>query len=256
MEAEKSKQKHVSDGSSKHGEPKLRKTIEEKIGKTFETYLLEHLPTCSSEHFGVQPQKQTGYSYINIPIVSGVLSSEKIFSFAQIAEEFGNGELRLTPFQNIILSNIPNKSVNQALKSLEKQSYPATNPYLKWTTIACAGNFCGKTVDHPKKRAAETIDYLEKRFGEKLKKVKLSIGFSGCPNGCGRHLIADVGLQGTAVASEGKSMPVYNMYVRENKTVSPLLGKLTQKGIKAEDVKFVLASYVENELKNKKTSHN
>ena len=64
------------------GTEKLRKTIEEKTGKLLETYPLEHLPTCRGEHVGVQRQKQEDYSYINIPIVSGVLSSEKILDCA------------------------------------------------------------------------------------------------------------------------------------------------------------------------------
>ena len=60
------------------GTKKLRKTIEEKMGKTLETYSPWHLPACMGEHVGVQPQKQQSYSYINVPIVSGILSSEKI----------------------------------------------------------------------------------------------------------------------------------------------------------------------------------
>ena len=56
------------------GTDKLRETLEEKMGKRLETHVLEHLPTCKGEHIGVQPQKQEGYSYINVPIVSGVLS--------------------------------------------------------------------------------------------------------------------------------------------------------------------------------------
>ncbi len=232
------------------GTEKLRKTLEEKMGKTLETFSLEHLPTCKGEHVGVQPQKQEGYSYINIPIVSGVLSSEKMLKIAQVAEEFGNAELRLTPFQNIILTNIPDKSVNRVLKSLAETGYPVTNAYFQWTTIACAGNFCGKTLDHPKNRAKETVAYLNKRFEGNSKKAKVCVSFSGCPNGCARHLIADMGLQGTAVNCEGKSLPGYNIYIRENTGLTPSLGKLIQRGIRAEQVKFALANLIDAYLKN------
>ncbi len=229
------------------GTEKLRKKIEEKMGKSLQSSELKHLPNCKKEHTGVQPQKKLGYSFINVPIVSGVLSSEKMQKLADIAEKFGDGELRLTPYQNIIIANIPNGSVDKALKRLQENGYPSANPYVKWTTIACAGNFCGKTIDHPKNRAKETMDYLEERFGDNLRKAELQISFSGCPNGCARHLTADVGLQGTALPFGGKNIPGYNLFIRES-TGTPALSRIVQRGINGEHVKFALANLIETYL--------
>lgn len=228
------------------GTEKLRKAIEEKLGRPLEAYQLGYLPACRGEHIGVQPQKQAGYSYVNVPIMGGVLSSDRMLKIAQIAKEYGNGDLRLTAFQNILLVNIPNESISSVLKRLEEIGYPTVSAPLKWTTVACAGSFCGKTIDHPKNRAAETEAYLEDCFGEELKDAKLHISFSGCPNGCARHLIADVGLQGMQLASEGKPTPGYNLYIG----TSGSLGKLIQCGIRAEQVKFVLANLVGAYLKD------
>jgi len=227
------------------GVEKLRKTLEEKMAKTLQPYTNANLEYFKAEHEGVQPQKQKGYSFINIPISSGILDSEKMERIAKISEKFGNGDLRLTPYQNIILAGIPDYSVDKATKALEEIGYQLESPYLRWTTIACAGNFCGKTIDHPKNRAKESMDYLEKNFGDSLKKVNLQISFSGCPNGCARHLIADVGLQGTALNIEGRNVPAYNIYLREPPKKSPTLGKLIQRGINAERVKLTLANLVE-----------
>lgn len=136
------------------------------------------------------------------------------------------------------------------MKSLEENGCPATNPYLKWTTIACAGNFCGKNIDRPKNRAKEAIDFLEACFGDNLKNAKLRISFSGCPNGCARHLIADIGLQGMALVSEGKSTPGYNLYIRGDNGSTANLAKLIQRGIAAERVKFALANLIGAYLRN------
>ena len=89
------------------------------------------------------------------------------------------------------------------------------------------------------------MDYLEERFGDSLKKVKLQISFSGCPNGCARHLIADVGLQCTALNIEGRNVPAYNIYLREHPKESPTLGKLIQRGVNAEKLKLSLANLIE-----------
>ena len=238
------------------GTEKLRKAVEEKMGKTLEKYLLDYLPTCKGEHVGVQAQKQKGNSYINVPLVSGVLSSEKMLKIARISKEYGSGDLRLTPFQNIILTNIPNESVDLALKSLSDAGYPVAGMYLHWTTIAYAGNFCGKTLSHPKNLAKETVAYLNERFGSILKNTSISIGFSGCPSGCARHLIADIGLQGTAVTEEGKTMPAYNLYIRENNGLTPSLRKLIQRSIKTEQVKFALGNLIYAYLKEQDISFN
>jgi len=116
--------------------------------------------------------------------------------------------------------------------------------------IACAGNFCGKTLDHPKNRVAEFTDYLEKRFEGPLKSTKLKINVSGCPNGCARHLIANIGLQGTQLTFEGKAVPGYNVYVGGSTGSNVPLGRLIQRGARAEMVKFALANLIDIYLKN------
>jgi sulfite reductase beta subunit-like hemoprotein len=227
------------------GVEKLRKTIEEKMAKTLQPYNAAQLEYFKAEHVGAQPQKLKGYSFINIPVSSGLLDNEKMERIANLSEKLGNGDMRLTPYQNIILAGIPDDSVDETTKALKEIGYQLESPYLRWTTIACAGNFCGKTIDHPKNRAKESMDYLEKHFGDNLKKVKLQISFSGCPNGCARHLIADVGLQGTALNIEGRNIPAYNIYFRDPPKTSPTLGKLIQRGVNAEQVKLALANLVE-----------
>ena len=102
------------------GTEKLRKVIEEKMGKTLETYPLEHLPTHGGEHVGVQAQKQKGYSFINVPIVSGMLSFEKMLTIGTNRRGIWQCRVTLTPFQNIILSYIPNGLWITLLRALKK----------------------------------------------------------------------------------------------------------------------------------------
>ena len=237
------------------GTEKLKKAIEEKMGKLLEVYSLAHPPTSEGEHAGVQHQKQKGYSYINIPVISGILSSEKMRQIAHLAEKYGKNDLRLTPFQNIIIANVHDEDIGGVLKGIEEAGFCVTSSYLKWATVACAGRFCGKTLDDPKKRAVEALNYLDKRFGDKLNEVKLRVSFSGCPNGCARHLIADIGLQGTAVATEGKNVPAYNLYQRTTIRSKATLGTLIKRGIKSEDAKLAIADLIEAYLKNQTTTN-
>jgi len=233
------------------GIEKLKETVEEKIGKSLETYKLDYLPTCRGEHVGVQPQKQEGYSYISVPIMGGILSSGKMLEIADVTDKYGNGDMRLSTFQNLVIVNIPDNNVNLVLKKLEQIGFPVKGSVLRWTTIACAGNFCGKAPEHPKKRAIETVEYLEERLGETLKNLNLRICLSGCPNGCARHLIADIGMQAIQLTIDGKPTPCYNIYVGGYLGSNSALGKLIKRAVRAEQVKYEVENLIVTYIKNK-----
>lgn len=227
------------------GVEKIRKEVENKLGKTLESYKLSHLPRCQGEHIGVNAQKQKGYSYIGVPVVSGILSSQKMLKLAEIVDQYGNGALRLSAFQNIVITDVPNVKVNLAMKELERLEFPVSGSCFRWTTIACAGNFCGKSPDYPKKRAAETVAYLDTRFGA-FSDMNVRLSFSGCPNGCARHLVADIGLQATKANIEGKPVLCYNVYVGDSSGTENSLGTLVKREVRADQVKFAVGILVEN----------
>lgn len=232
------------------GTVKLKRKIEEKIGKKLETYKPEKLPMNKGEHIGVNTQKQKGLFYVSIPLLGGILSTDLMLKIAEIAEKYGSGDLRLSPAQNIVIINIPKERVDAVVKQLEDMGFPMKGSALRWTTIACAGNFCGKAPEYPKKRATEMIAYLEERLGEKLKDLDLRICLSGCPNGCARHLIADIGLQATLAIVEGKPTPAYNIYVASSGT-TPSLGRLIKRNVRAEEVKYEVEKLIVIYIKNK-----
>jgi sulfite reductase beta subunit-like hemoprotein len=218
------------------GTDKLRLAIEEKLEKTLEPYELERLNIKQAEHIGVNPQKQKGLFYVNMPILGGVLNADLMREIAKIADEYGSGDVRLTPYQNLIIINIPKQHLNSVAGRLKQLGFPINGSALRWTTIACAGNFCAKAPEAPKQRAKEVIDYLEqsgKNFSPNLR-----IGLSGCPNGCSRHLLADIGLQGVHSSVDGKPAATYNLFIGGALAPVSALGKLDKQGVKAEEVKL------------------
>ena len=233
------------------GTDKLKKAVEEKIGSPLENFRLDSLPLNDGEHVGLNPQRQNGYFYVTIPILGGILSTEKMLEISEIAEKFGSGDLRISPYQNIVIINIPERHVATVMERLEKMGYPMRKSPLRWTTIACTGGLCGKAPESPKKRAIEIVDYLEERLGEKLKDLDLRLCISGCPNGCSRHMLADIGLQGTLLTVDGKPTPGYNVYVARRLDPTAKLGKLVSKAIKSEDVKHEVEKLIINYLKTK-----
>ncbi len=229
------------------GVERVREKLEEKLGKKLERYELK--PKISGEeHIGVQRQKDDHY-FINIPLIGGILSSELIRKVANIASKFGSSELRLTPFQNLILINIHKKKVDEALKQLEGTGLPVKGTPLRWTTIGCAADFCGKSIEpYPKQMAKEIVDYLENRFGVTLNDLKLKLLVTGCPNDCGLRAIGNIGLLGVQV-KKNESKEFYNIYLGGTLGANASLSELVEKMLKPEQVKTMIEKLVVGCLK-------
>jgi sulfite reductase beta subunit-like hemoprotein len=237
------------------GVEKVRCEVEKKLGRKLQAYVVEQLPRCRGEHIGVKSQKKAGYSYIGVPVISGILSTQKMLKLADIVDQYGNGTLRLSAHQNIIFTNVPNEKVDSALEELAEADFPVKGSCFRWTTVACAGNFCGKSSDNPKKRALETVAYLDELFGS-IKDLNVRLSFSGCPNGCSRHLVADIGLQANRLIVDGKPELRYNIYVAESSQGENVLGKLVMHDVKADQLKSTVGILVENNIDKKRRTGN
>jgi len=237
------------------GLEKFRNVLESKLGRPFESYG-GPVFTKHEGHDGVQPQKQRGYYYVNLPIIGGVLSGEQMVSLADLADEYGSGELRLTCTQNLILPNIQDKEL--VLKRLEALGFFLQGSKLRWTSMGCASDFCGKTQKpHAKEVVREIVEYLENNFAqEALAEAKLRIHASGCPNNCCANLIAEVGLRGKLLRDKEKLKQNYDIMLLGTCEQEQCLGRVIEKSVPAKDVKHKLRALLSNYLKNRKPTEN
>ena len=215
------------------GVEKIKRLIEERMGKKLEFFNADGLNLAWDDHVGIQPQKQEGLFFIVVPIPAGVLTSNKLLKLVEIAEEHCGGKMRVSPLQKIVLINVPEGKLEEIKEELKQLGFPTDRPRIRWTTIACPTHFCGKALENVKERALEVEEHLEKVFGEGLRGVKARICFSGCPNSCGHHPIAEVGLQAARITAGGGAAPAYNVYLGGKSKVS----KLFLKAVPAEEVK-------------------
>lgn len=233
------------------GLEKFRNVLESKLGRRLESYD-GPVFTKHEEHAGVQPQKQNGYYYVNIPVLGGVLSAEQMLSLADLADEYGSSELRLTCTQNIILPNIQKKDA--VLEALEATGFFLQGSKLQWTSMGCASDFCGKTQNpHAKEVVRDSVEYLEKSFGkEVLDEAKYRIHASGCPNNCCADLIAEVGLRGKLIKDKMQLKQCYDIMLLGVCGQDKCLGRIVEKSIPGKDVKYKLRTLFSNYLKRRK----
>ncbi|RBP47637.1 NAD(P)H-dependent nitrite reductase catalytic subunit [Roseimicrobium gellanilyticum] len=151
-------------------------------------------------HVGAYPQKQDGLHYIGASVPVGQMTAKQMERIADIADNYGTGEVRLTVWQNFIIPNIPAAYVKTASKALSKLGFPTEQSPLRNGFVACTGNrYCKFAASDTKGHAIAMMDYLDKRV--KLDKP-VNIHFTGCAHSCAQHFMGDVGLLGTKAKGE------------------------------------------------------
>ncbi|WP_152395485.1 nitrite/sulfite reductase [Paenibacillus guangzhouensis] len=188
---------------------------------------------------GVHPQKQAGLNYIGLNVPVGRLNSDELIQLADVADQFGEGKLRTTMSQNILISGVPDDKVEEALQAQVLQRLTPFPEHFMSRTVSCTGNeFCNLAVVETKERARNVAKYLDEHV-ELDEKIR--IHFIGCPNACGQKHIADIGLQGALVKTPDGMIDAFDIAV--GGTLDPHAPKFNQvlKGrVKGDDVGSVL----------------
>jgi ferredoxin-nitrite reductase len=151
-------------------------------------------------HIGVHPQNQEGLNYIGVSVPVGRLPVNQMRAMADVAEEFGSGEVRLTVWQNLIIPNLPSERVELAVECLRAAGLNCTAGAVLRGTVACTGNRgCRYSATDTKAHAVELANLLDVRF--KIDQP-INLHVTGCPHSCAQHYVGDIGLLGAKVNGE------------------------------------------------------
>lgn len=198
-------------------------------------------------HVGVYPQKQNGLNYIGATVPVGQMTARQMERIADIADSYGNGEIRLTVWQNFILPNVPDAFVQTASKALTKLGFDTKESAVRSGFVACTGNkYCKFAASDTKGHAIAIMDYLDKRV--KLDKP-VNIHFTGCANSCAQHFMGDIGLLGTKVKSE--SGEGYHITVGGGFGENRKIGRQIFSGVPFESLGLTLEAMLKGYLKHR-----
>ncbi len=160
------------------------------------------------DHAGVHPQRQTGLSYVGATVLRGRLTGEQLEAAAELSERFGTGELRATVSQNLVFINVPNAKVGELVRELGQIGLHVEATNFWRGTVACTGTeFCKLAITETKGFARWLVGELEERVPQFDQQLRLHV--TGCPNGCGQHWIADIGIEGKKIKHEGVLTDAY-----------------------------------------------
>jgi sulfite reductase beta subunit-like hemoprotein len=163
------------------------------------------------DHIGVNPQKQPGLYYVGVTILGGRISVEQMRLIADLAEKYGNGTVRNTIRQNIVIIGVPEKNLDAVRAELDKANLKYEGSSFWRGMVTCTGKeFCALAITETKEKSMEIVRWLDAhaQFDEPIR-----IHINGCPNSCAQHHIADIGLQGALTKVNGKVVEAYEFGV-------------------------------------------
>jgi len=160
------------------------------------------------DHIGIHRQKQSGLSYVGASVLRGRLTGEQLEAAADLADKYGSGSLRATVSQNLLFIDVPNDKAPELVRELGAIGLHVEGSPFWRGAVACTGTeFCKLAITETKGFTRWLVDELEERIPQFDQELRLHV--TGCPNGCGQHWIADIGIEGKKIKHEGKLVDAY-----------------------------------------------
>jgi ferredoxin-nitrite reductase len=226
----------------KWGIPKFLETTQRKLTFPLVKFPLEQCerrsPALRHGHIGVYRQKQKGKNYIGVVVPVGVMTAKQIRRLADLAGNYGSSQLRLTPWQNLLIPDVPDAFVETVKRSLVRMGFHYEATHVAGGLVACTGNTgCKWSSTDTKGHAIALAKYLESRV---TLDQPINIHLTGCPHSCAQHYIGDIGLQGVKVNVSGASVEGYNLVFGGGTGAQAGIGMEVFKGISFSEVPGLL----------------
>jgi ferredoxin-nitrite reductase len=189
--------------------------MEQRLGFALERIkdaALDHMPPPAKHgHLGIHAQKQEGLRYIGIVTPVGRLTVVQLRGVAALARRYGSGTIRLTVWQNLIVSDIPDSAVAEACAAIDALGLGWQASNIRGGLVACTGAAgCKFAASHTKQHAAALAAFLDQRI---TVDAPVNIHLTGCHHSCAQHYVADIGLLGAKVKRGDDLVEGYDLHV-------------------------------------------
>ena len=168
-------------------------------------------PIDPRAHVGVHPQRQKGLFYVGIVAPVGRLTAHQLCGLAQVADAFGSGVIRLTVWQNLIVSDIAGEDLDAAKRAIQSLGLDWNPSPIRAGLVACTGSAgCKFAAADTKRHALQIAERLEARVQID---VPINMHLTGCHHSCAQHYIGDLGFLATKIERGDDLIEAYHVYV-------------------------------------------
>jgi ferredoxin-nitrite reductase len=200
----------------------------------------------------VHPQKQPGLNWIGVVLPVGRMTSEQMRGLAKISQDFGDGDIRLTVWQNLLISGVADENLDVSKRAIEALGLDWKASPIRAGLVACTGNKgCKFAASDTKGHANEIARWCEPRVALDC---PVNIHLTGCHHSCAQHYIGDIGLIGARVATsdQGDTVEGYHVMVGGGFGPEAAIGRELYRDIKAEDAPKAVEKMLHGYLANRK----
>jgi sulfite reductase beta subunit-like hemoprotein len=178
-----------------------------------ETYSTPNGDNREFNHFlesNVAPQRQAGFSTVEVKVTRGDLTPEQLRGLGQIMREYTGGYARTTVHQNLVLRWVRDESVYEVWRRLGELELAGAGADEITDVVSCPGTDSCKLGITSSMGLNQAVQYrvVEMELDDELTR-RIHIKMSGCPNGCGQHHIANIGFYGASLKVGENTIPAY-----------------------------------------------
>lgn len=235
------------------GFEKFLKAVEDKLGRPFVTVPSGAIaPRANFDklaHIGVHPQKQDGLHWIGIGLKLGLLSPAQIRGISDLSYKYGDGDIRLTVWQNLLISGVKTENIQTVVDAIDDMGLATAVTPLRAGLVACTGaTGCRFAAAHTKENADEIATWCDAHVPLD---VPVNVHLTGCHHSCAQHYIGDIGLIGARVPinDDGDTVDGYNILIGGGYGTEAAIARELFQNVKAEDaprtVGHILNTYLQ-----------
>jgi len=239
------------------GLDKVVALVEEKLGRKLARVAPEAIELRPAfdrtAHIGVHPQAQEGLNWIGVVLPVGRLTVAQMRGLADIARTLGDGDIRLTVWQNLLISGVPTDKVEEAVSAIETLGLSVSASAIRAGLVACTGNVgCRFAASDTKRHAEEIARWCEARVALD---GPVNIHLTGCHHSCAQHYIGDIGLIACKVATseDGDTVEGYHLHVGGGFGPQAGLAREIVRDVKAEAVPAMVERLLQGYLAGRAT---
>jgi ferredoxin-nitrite reductase len=222
--------------------------LEHRVGKPLFKAGPEMRKKHHVDHIGIHPQKASHDAsplyYVGLLVPVGRITTAQMRGVADLAEFYGNGEIRLTVQQNLLIPNIPETKLGALTEEpLLKELSFDPSPIMRGLVTCVGSDYCHFALIETKGWGLKVAQELERRTeGQKI--APLTIHWSGCPAGCGMHQVSTIGLQGCRSRVNGEVVDAAHVYINGKSGPKVQVAKDTMYDVPCEELGDALESLV------------
>jgi ferredoxin-nitrite reductase len=230
--------------------------MEEKLGRKLDRAmpgaLAERPPFSRTAHIGIHAQKQDGLHWIGVALPVGRMTVAQMKGLADISRDMGDGDIRLTVWQNLLISGVPAAKLQAAQEKIEALGLAIETNAIRAGLIACTGNTgCKFAAADTKRHAEEIAAWCETRVALD---TPVNIHLTGCHHSCAQHFVSEIGLLACKVqennndTEDGDAVEGYHVLIGGGFGPYAALGREIFRDVKAQDaprtIERILKAYM------------